>query len=850
MRIANVDGRAVLLTPDASGVDVAMASAGKFGPPLPAVYDGWDSFRAWAEEQTDLPVDVHFRRDQLDSPCARAEAGLRHRAQLLAHAAESGFEPHRTLPPTFTKFRRRLAGPDDDVVLPRGGNIDWEVELVAVIGTRADRRRRGRRLGARRRTDGGPGHLRARLAARGRHRSSASASPSRASARSGPWLVTPDEFADPDDLELGCSVNGETVQKGRTRDLIFPVPRLVAELSRDAAAAARRHRSSPARRPASGVGRTPPALPAARRDARSAGSRASASSRQTFVDEPGAGRCHEHCTESDAASTHGRPQRRRDRRLLRRVRPRPTSAAASFRTRDGGEQLRIVSTRRPAGWSSSASASTTADDLAQRSRPGWPGSASRSEPGRPCTPRPRAGLRLRRPRRGRAADQPGARRGNALQRTRPHRPHGAARPASSARPRSGPQKLGHVVIGSTDLRDHDGLLHRGPRLQGQRPRRGQGRVHALLDRPPQRARPGRAGEVPAPHSLAGRRHRRDRPRRHADARGQPRAARLGPRAATTSARTSSGTSGIRPATSPSTTPTWTASPTTSSGPPRCWEGAAGPVQLGAAAAAVVPRPRGPRRADDRAALTDPCGSSLKPRRCLLNRTSADETPDERMVWRKSADPGVPSAKVPLYLVGWTQVERGDVGGEEVDAVAVEVASHTVVVLGGAWVGVPGQDRGVPQRHTGIECVRDRSVAQRVRTDMPRESLPRTCRSGRSTEAPDRGDTRKGDPRPGHRRGATQTGALTCSSGSDGSLPRSLLRRRLCPAADRGWSAQQRHRHPPVGVPPAADRDAVRQQVLRQGDAEQAAVAQVVDVGPGHLRHQRDAPDRVLVGPLL
>jgi 2-keto-4-pentenoate hydratase/2-oxohepta-3-ene-1,7-dioic acid hydratase in catechol pathway len=47
----------------------------------------------------------------------------------------------------------------------------------------------------------------------------------------GPWLVTPDEFANPDDLALGCSVDGETVQDARTSDLIFDIPRLVAELS-------------------------------------------------------------------------------------------------------------------------------------------------------------------------------------------------------------------------------------------------------------------------------------------------------------------------------------------------------------------------------------------------------------------------------------------------------------------------------------------------------------------------------------------------------------------------------------------------------------------------------------------
>lgn len=40
----------------------------------------------------------------------------------------------------------------------------------------------------------------------------------------GPWLVTPDKFDDPDDLELRCAINGEEVQKGRTRDLIHSVP--------------------------------------------------------------------------------------------------------------------------------------------------------------------------------------------------------------------------------------------------------------------------------------------------------------------------------------------------------------------------------------------------------------------------------------------------------------------------------------------------------------------------------------------------------------------------------------------------------------------------------------------------
>ena len=61
--------------------------------------------------------------------------------------------------------------------------------------------------------------------------------------------------------------------------------------------------------------------------------------------------------------------------------------------------------------------------------------------------------------------------------------------------------------------------------------------------------------------------------------------------------------------------------------------------------------------------------------------------------------------------GLARSDAGDVGGEEVDAVAVEVAAGAVVVLGRARVGVSGQDLRVAQRDAGIEGVGDRGVAQ-------------------------------------------------------------------------------------------------------------------------------------------
>ena len=45
-------------------------------------------------------------------------------------------------------------------------------------------------------------------------------------------MVTVDEFADPDDIELQCAIDGEIVQHGRTSDFVFPVPALIEGLSR------------------------------------------------------------------------------------------------------------------------------------------------------------------------------------------------------------------------------------------------------------------------------------------------------------------------------------------------------------------------------------------------------------------------------------------------------------------------------------------------------------------------------------------------------------------------------------------------------------------------------------------
>ena len=80
-------------------------------------------------------------------------------------------------------------------------------------------------------------------------------------------------------------------------------------------------------------------------------------------------------------------------------------------------------------------------------------------------------------------------------------------------------------------------------------------------------------------------------------------------------------------------------------------------------------------------------------------------------------------KMRVVLSEWIgrRSDAGDVGGEEVDAVAVEVAAGAVVVLGGAWVGVASEYLYVSQGNSGVEGVGDRSVAQGVRADVSRDA---------------------------------------------------------------------------------------------------------------------------------
>lgn len=229
MRIANLAGRLVLLA-DGTAVDVENASASRFGPDPQGVYENWAEFRDWART-ADLTAGTLYQPEYLGSPAPAPRQLLAIGLNYRAHADEAGFDAPDLLPPVFTKFATAITGPVTRVHLPEGGHTDWEVELVVVIGKPAYQvapetawdhvagLTAGQDLSERITQMTGPAPQ------FGLGKSFPGFAPM------GPCLVTPDEFTDRDDLDLWCTVNGEQVQKGRTADLIFPVPELIARLS-------------------------------------------------------------------------------------------------------------------------------------------------------------------------------------------------------------------------------------------------------------------------------------------------------------------------------------------------------------------------------------------------------------------------------------------------------------------------------------------------------------------------------------------------------------------------------------------------------------------------------------------
>ena len=167
---------------------------------------------------------------RLGPPLARPSKIVCVGLNYAGHARESGMEPPKQ-PIIFFKATSAIVGPNDDLIIPKNSSkTDWEVELAIVIGQKAtniDESEAYEHIaGYVLHNDYSEREF--QLEHGGQWVKGKSAD---TFAPLGPYVVTRDEVNNPHNLNLWLSVNGNTVQKGNTSDLIFGVPKLVSYIS-------------------------------------------------------------------------------------------------------------------------------------------------------------------------------------------------------------------------------------------------------------------------------------------------------------------------------------------------------------------------------------------------------------------------------------------------------------------------------------------------------------------------------------------------------------------------------------------------------------------------------------------
>ncbi len=146
------------------------------------------------------------------------------------HAAETG-APIPKEPIIFIKSLGAVVGPNDDVKIPRGSKkTDWEVELGVVIGTKASYVPENSAM------DHVAGYCVVNDVSEREYQIERGGTWDKGKGcdtfgPTGPWLVTKDEVADPQNLDMFCEVDGKRYQNGNTRTMIFGVQKLVSYVS-------------------------------------------------------------------------------------------------------------------------------------------------------------------------------------------------------------------------------------------------------------------------------------------------------------------------------------------------------------------------------------------------------------------------------------------------------------------------------------------------------------------------------------------------------------------------------------------------------------------------------------------
>jgi 2,4-diketo-3-deoxy-L-fuconate hydrolase len=200
---------------------------------FPEIPDISETFfrEGWLEKVAEVKDPGRNIEVRIASPIHRPSKIICLGKNYAEHAKEGGFE-HPETPLLFCKTPNALSGPYDPIILPRSsGQVDWEVELAVIIG------KEGKRINKTDALDYVAGFT-VMNDVSGRQAQFSDSQWFRGKsfdsfAPCGPFIVTPDEIDDVNNLRLTAVVDGEIMQDGNTRDMIFDIRTIIENISED-----------------------------------------------------------------------------------------------------------------------------------------------------------------------------------------------------------------------------------------------------------------------------------------------------------------------------------------------------------------------------------------------------------------------------------------------------------------------------------------------------------------------------------------------------------------------------------------------------------------------------------------
>ena len=233
MKIARIDGRAHLIDDSGDGIraiDIESSSGGKFSESTKTLLSQIDELRAWSScldwDADSYRVESKSLQTPIPDPSQILAVGMNYQD----HADEVHIAAPDS-PAIFTKFVSSLVGAEMEVRLP-SMSVDWEVELVAIIGVG------GRDIPRQEAWEHIVGYSVGQDLSCRKLQFAASSSPQFSLGKSyegfapiGPWITDAQEIDAPDQLDMSCQRGDEVLQQGSTQNLIFDIPALIEHFS-------------------------------------------------------------------------------------------------------------------------------------------------------------------------------------------------------------------------------------------------------------------------------------------------------------------------------------------------------------------------------------------------------------------------------------------------------------------------------------------------------------------------------------------------------------------------------------------------------------------------------------------